>query len=168
MTVRLDAGELTLDPLEVADADELAPLLDDSGLHRFIGGEPLSKPELEARYRRLVAGSPPSSGDTWINWTIRRRADGRAVGTAQATVAGGDAALAWVVADEFQGLGYASAAARALAEWARCAGLAPVANIAPGHVASERVAMRAGLHPTDAWVGGERVWRDAATSESLD
>ena len=120
--VRLDAGELTLDPLEVGDADELAPLLDDPALHEFTGGRPLSKPELETRYRRLVRGAPEGSGATWLNWTIRRRADGRAVGTAQATVTGDVAALAWVVAREWQGHGYASAAARALVEWAQGSG----------------------------------------------
>ena len=52
------AGDLRLDPLEVGDASELAPLLDDPALHEFIGGRPLAEPELEARYRRLVAGAP--------------------------------------------------------------------------------------------------------------
>jgi RimJ/RimL family protein N-acetyltransferase len=157
--VRLDAGALTLDPLEVGDADELGPLLDDPALHEFTGGRPLSKPELEARYGRLVRGAPEGSGATWLNWTIRRRADGRAVGTAQATVTGDVAALAWVVAREWQGHGYASAAARALVEWAQGVGLVPAANIAPGHAASERVATRAGLVPTDDLADGERVWR---------
>jgi RimJ/RimL family protein N-acetyltransferase len=65
-----------------------------------------------------------------------------------------------MVAPEFQGLGYASAAARALVEWARHAGLTAVANIASGHGASGRVAARAGLRPTAERAGGERVWRD--------
>jgi RimJ/RimL family protein N-acetyltransferase len=153
------ARQLRLDPLEPEDAHELAPLLDDPGLHEFIGGEPLSEPELEARYRRLVRGAPSGSGTTWLNWTIRRRADGRAVGTAQATVAGGDASLAWVVASRWQGRGYASEAARALVAWAEGEGLTASANVHPGHTASERVAARAGLRPTGEWAAGERVWR---------
>ena len=156
------AGELRLDPLDVGDARELAPLLDDPALHEFIGGRPLSEPELEARYRRLVAGAPAGSDASWLNWTVRRCADGRAVGTAQATVTGGEASLAWVVASKWQGNGYGSAVARALVAWAQRNGLAPTANVAPGHEASERVAARAGLRPADEWAAGERVWRPPA------
>ena len=156
---RLVTDDLHLDPLAISDARELAPLLDDPGLHEFIGGEPLSEADLEARYRRLVGGAPPEGGATWLNWTLRRRADGQAVGTAQATVTGGEATLAWVVARRWQGNGYASEAARALVDWVRANGLLPAANIAPCHVASERVAERAGLRPSDDWAAGERVWR---------
>jgi RimJ/RimL family protein N-acetyltransferase len=158
--VSLPAGELRLDPLVAEDAKELAPLLDDPGLHEFIGGQPLSEAALEARYRRLVRGAPAGGGATWLNWTIRRQADGRAVGTAQATVTRGDAALAWVVAGAWQGRGYGTEAARALVDWAKRNGLAPRANIAPGHTASERVASRAGLRPSGQWAAGERVWRE--------
>ena len=139
-----------------------APLLDDPALHEFIGGRPLTEPELEARYRRLVAGAPAGSDARWFNWTVRRSADSRAVGTAQATVTGGEAALAWVIASRWQGNGYGSAVARALVAWAQRNGLEPTANIAPGHEASERVAARAGLSPTDEWAAGERVWRAPA------
>ena len=160
--VRLDAGELTLDPLEVGDADELAPLLDDPALHEFTGGRPLSKPELEARYRRLVRGAPEDSGATWLNWTVRRRADGRAVGTAQATVTGDEPRSRGSSPRSGRATATASAVARALVAWAQRNGLEPTANIAPGHEASERVAARAGMSPTDEWAAGERVWRAPA------
>jgi RimJ/RimL family protein N-acetyltransferase len=158
VAARLLTDALILDPLRAEDARELAPVLAGSGLHEFIGGEPLPEPALEARYQRLVAGAPQGSGSTWLNWTIRRRADGRAIGTAQATVAGPNASLAWVVASEWQGRGYASEAAQALVAWTTREGLAPSANIHPGHAASERVAARAGLRPTGEWAEGERVW----------
>ncbi len=159
--VRIVADAVVLEPLSPADAHELAPLLDDPGLHQFIGGEPLSEQELEARYRRLVNGAPADSGAVWLNWTLRRRADDLAVGTAQATVVGTSAALAWVVASRWQGHGYASQAAQALVAWAGGRGLTATANIHPGHAASERVASRAGLRPTDESAAGERVWRAA-------
>ena len=166
----LIAGELTLDPLEPADAHELASLLDDRNLHEFIGGEPLTEPALEARYHRLVAGAPSGSGVTWLNWTIRRRADGQAVGTAQATVVDRDAALAWVVASKWQGRGYASDVARALVAWAEREGLTASASVHPRHTASERVASRAGLRPTGDWAADERVWRvpDPPDAECLN
>jgi RimJ/RimL family protein N-acetyltransferase len=157
-------GEIVLVPLTPEDAHELAPLLDDPELHRFIGGSPLSEEELVERYRHLDRGAPQESGQTWLNWTIRRQADGAAVGTAQATVSGGDASLAWVVASPWQGRGYAGDAARALVAWAQARGLKATANVHPGHAASEKVATRAGLRPTGAWAGDERVWA-MATSE---
>jgi RimJ/RimL family protein N-acetyltransferase len=159
------AETVRLDPLEPADAHELASLLDDPRLHDFIGGKPLSEPELEARYRRLAQGPPVGSDAAWLNWTMRLTADGRAVGTAQATVVREEAALAWVVASRWQGKGYATDAARALVAWADRHGLSAKANIHPSHAASERVAMRAGLRPTDEWVAGERVWRVPAPRE---
>jgi len=163
---RIVGQAVRLDPLEPADAHELAPLLDDARLHDFIGGKPLSAPELEARYRRLVQGAPVGSDATWLNWTIRRSADGRPVGTAQATVVGDEVSLAWVVASRWQGRGYASDAARALVEWAGGRGLTAKANVHPRHAASERVASQAGLSPTDEWVAGERVWRRAGTPDA--
>jgi RimJ/RimL family protein N-acetyltransferase len=156
---RLLTDELRLDPLRVEDARELAPLLDDPGLHEYIGGEPLSEAELEDRYRLLLADAPEGSGAGWLNWTIRRRADGRAVGTAQATVVGANASLAWVIASEWQGRGYASEAAAELVAWAKREGLAASASIHPAHVASERVATNTGLRPTADCSHGERVWR---------
>jgi RimJ/RimL family protein N-acetyltransferase len=155
----LITDELTLEPLDPADAHELAPLLDDPGLHEYIGGKPLTEPALEARYRRLVRGAPPASGATWHNWTVRRRADGLAVGTAQATVADGDASLAWVVASRWQGRGYGSEVARALVGWAEREGWTASANVHPSHTASERVASNAGLRPSGERAAGERVWR---------
>jgi RimJ/RimL family protein N-acetyltransferase len=155
----LRAAELELIPLTAADAAELAPLLDDPALHRFIGGEPLAPEQLEARYRRLEAGAPPETGEEWLNWVIRRREDGQAVGTAQATLRSDTALVAWVIATRWQGRGYAKAAARALVAWLTDErGLTVAANIHPEHAASERVAQAAGLSLTERWAYGERVW----------
>ncbi|MGZ4602692.1 MAG: GNAT family N-acetyltransferase [Kineosporiaceae bacterium] len=38
--VALRGPRLDLEPLRVEHAEEMAPLLDDPELHRFIGGEP--------------------------------------------------------------------------------------------------------------------------------
>jgi RimJ/RimL family protein N-acetyltransferase len=150
---------VVLAPLTAADAGELAPLLDDPELHRFIGGEPLTRPALAERYMRLEGGAPEGSRESWLNWVIRRREDLQAVGTAQATVRGDTASVAWVVGSEWQGRGYASAAARGLVAWLRGElGLTVVANIHPDHEASERVAQGAGLRLTERRVEGERVW----------
>jgi RimJ/RimL family protein N-acetyltransferase len=154
---------LLLTPLGQGDADELAEVLADPELHRFIGGRPATAQELRDRYRALEAGSP-RAGEVWRNWVVRRRADARPVGTVQATIggrAGGwTAEIAWVVGVAWQGRGYASEAARALVAWlGRHDVQEIVAHIHPDHAASARVAARAGLRPTSDQVDGEQVWR---------
>ncbi|MFD8303110.1 GNAT family N-acetyltransferase [Streptomyces sp. NPDC059690] len=154
-TSRLDAV-----PLSVGHADEMAAVLSDPALHTFIGGGPSSPEALRIRYERLVAGSPDPAV-SWCNWVLRRREDSRLVGTVQATVAGSDAEIAWVVGTPWQGRGYACEAARGLvALLARHTAVSTVsAHIHPGHTASAAVARSAGLTPTDEEHEGERRWR---------
>jgi RimJ/RimL family protein N-acetyltransferase len=163
----LQSGDVRLVGLRAADAAALAPLLDDPALHAFIGGEPLSLHELEDRYRLLEDGAPPGRGEEWLNWVIRRAEDGRAVGTAQATVRTTEGVIAWVVARPWQGRGYAADAARALVRWlGEERRLVVTAHIYPGHEASERVACAAGMALTQEWVDGERVWRAGSPRQS--
>lgn len=141
----------------------MADVLADDRLHQFIGGEPLTPEKLQARYAFLVAGSP-NPDEIWFNWIVRRRLDRQAVGTVQATLTGDPdrrvAHVAWVIGVPWQNQGFASEAACALVVWLKRQGCDDiVAHIHPAHHASEAVATRAGLHPTDAEVDGERVWR---------
>ncbi|MFF8590686.1 GNAT family N-acetyltransferase [Streptomyces sp. NPDC015220] len=161
-TARLD-----LLPLRVEHADEMAGVLSDPALHAFIGGAPLGVAELRARYARLVAGSPDPEVQ-WCNWVLRLRADGRLVGTVQATVTddgdsgGADAVaeVAWVVGTAWQGRGFAAEAARRLVGLLGRRGVGTiVAHIHPDHRASAAVAGAAGLAPTGAEHDGEAVWR---------
>ncbi|MGH3224949.1 MAG: GNAT family N-acetyltransferase [Streptosporangiaceae bacterium] len=121
--IDLDRGwrteRLDLEPLAVAHAAELAPLLDDPSLHEFTGGAPLSPAALAARYARLAARRSPDGDQMWGNWVMRVRATGAPAGIVQATLpAGGPAAgpaeVAWVVVRAAQGRGYAKEAARSL------------------------------------------------------
>jgi RimJ/RimL family protein N-acetyltransferase len=159
---------LLLSPLRAADASELVEVLGDERLHEFIGGRPDTLEELQARYARLLRGSP-NSEEVWLNWIARRRFDSQAVGTMQATLTSHDgrwtAQVAWVVGVPWQGQGFASEAARALVEWLRDQGAHEiVAHIHPRHRASGFVAARAGLSPTDQEADGECVWRLAGTT----
>jgi RimJ/RimL family protein N-acetyltransferase len=155
---------LDLEPLAVAHAAELAPLLDDIRLHEFTGGAPLGTAALAARYARLAERRSPGGDQIWGNWVMRLRGTGAAVGTVQATLpAGGPAAgpaeVAWVVAHAAQGCGYAKEAAYSLVRRLSQAGWTVVAHIHPGHLASQRVAQAAGLMPTgDARDDGELRW----------
>jgi RimJ/RimL family protein N-acetyltransferase len=144
------------------DAAELFPVLQDVRLHAFVGGEPPGSVEqLRERYERQVVGRSPDGSERWMNWVLRERRSGAAIGYLQATVAGDDAVVAWVVGAEWQGRGYAKESARALVRWLRSNGIAGeiTAAISPRHAASIAVARSAGFEPTDRTVDGEVVWR---------
>ncbi|WP_131739096.1 GNAT family N-acetyltransferase [Actinomadura roseirufa] len=173
---------LVLEPLTVHHADEMAEVLDDARLYRFIGGEPLTPAELRARYERLVAGPAPFHREYWLNWIVRRARDGRALGYVQATVtpahpgfavapaaegstvtpapARNVAAIAWVIGMPYQGFGFATEAARALVPWLLAHGAGDiVASIHPANLASAAVAAKLGLRPTPETTDNETLWR---------
>jgi RimJ/RimL family protein N-acetyltransferase len=163
----IETGRLSLVPLAVGHAEEMAEVLGDPALHAFIGGAPHSAEALRARYERLVAGSPDPS-QRWWNWVIRLREEKCRAGTVQATVAAGEhgcvAEVAWVVGTPWQGRGIATEAARGLVAWLREQGTQAIrAHIHPGHQASAAVAAAVGLAPTDHWHEGEIRWELAST-----
>lgn len=153
---------LVLTPLRVDDAEEMVRVLDDERLHEFIGGRPAALDELRDRYRRLAAG-PENSSEVWLNWIVRHRQQGTAIGTVQATVtdpAHPAASVAWVIGAPWQGHGFASEAAAALIAWLGSQGVDRIsASIHPEHRASAGVAARIGLEPTDEHHDGETVWQ---------
>ena len=150
---------LTLLPLEVGHAEEMAAVLADPGLHAFIGGVPDTAEGLRARYARMVVG-PGTEGVSWCNWVVRLNAADCLTGTVQATLTGGQAEIAWVVGTPWQGQGIATEAAQGLVGWlGEQGGKDVVAHIHPGHQASAAVAAAAGLAATDEWHDGEVRWR---------
>ena len=165
--VDLDQGwrteRLDLEPLTADHAAELAPVLDDTALHEFIGGAPLPAAALARRYARLAARRSPDGHQLWGNWVMRVRDTGKSVGTVQVTMpadgpAAGPAEVAWVVGVQAQGHGYAKEAACGLVALLREAGWTVVAHIHPAHLASQRVARAAGLSPTEEVHDGEVRW----------
>ena len=167
----LESERLVLEPLEPGHADELAPVLDDIALHRFIGGRPDSAEALRARFARQAAGWSPDGRQRWLNWTVRVRATGQAVGTMQATVSGSEpqtvAVLAWVIGVSHQGQGMAKEAAALVVSWLHAHGVTCVrARIHPGHHASMAVARSIGLRPTDVVEDGEVRWESVLTRRS--
>jgi RimJ/RimL family protein N-acetyltransferase len=163
---RLESERLVLDPLRPEHADELAPVLDDISLHRFIGGEPGGAEELRARFERQVVGRSPDGRERWLNWTVRERSSGGAVGTMQATVTSEGrpvvAELAWVIGASRQRQGFAKEAAELVASWLRARRVLCLrAHIHPGHDASIAVARSIGLRPTDVMKDGELLWKSS-------
>ncbi|MES4891056.1 GNAT family N-acetyltransferase [Streptomyces sp. NPDC096012] len=158
----VETGRLSLVPLAVGHAEEMADVLADPALHEFTGGAPYSAQALRARYARLVAGSPDPS-QTWWNWVVQLRADKSLAGTVQATITAGDrghtADVAWVIGTRWQGRGIATEAARGLVVRLQAQGVRAIrAHIHPAHHASAAVAAAAGLAPTAHWHEGEIRW----------
>jgi RimJ/RimL family protein N-acetyltransferase len=155
---------LSLEPLRIDHAEEMAPLLDDAQLFGFIGGGPCTLDELRERYRRQVTGWSHDRQERWLNWIVRDRDSGQAIGTTQATITvDGDAIIgnvAWIVASRHQGRGCACEAADAMAAWLREQGARMLfAEIHPDHGASMGVARRLGLKPGEQILdSGEIRW----------
>ena len=160
----LQTARLSLEPLSIDHAREMAPVLDDPRLFDFTGGSPCTLEELRDRYRRQVTGWSSDRQERWLNWIVRERGTGQAIGTTQATLTiDGDVvigAVAWVVGSRYQRRGYAREAAGAMAAWLRERGAGSlVAEIHPEHEASMNVARHLGLTPGDEILAsGETRW----------
>jgi RimJ/RimL family protein N-acetyltransferase len=155
-----------LAPLRTDDADEMVSVLGDPRLHEHTGGHPLALDDLRRRFQRLAVGRSPGGDETWLNWIVRLRAGGAAVGTVQASITGAvhrHAAIAWIVGVPWQRQGIAGEAAIALVGWLERHGIGSIsATIHPRHIASQNVAARAGLVRTEEVVDGEERWRRPA------
>jgi RimJ/RimL family protein N-acetyltransferase len=137
----------------------MVDVLADPRLYEFTGGAPPTLAQLEARYVAQSAGSPRPD-EVWHNWIVRLGEPAAAIGFVQATVGSDRADVAWVIGTRWQGRGCAAEAAAAMCGWLLESGVAELgAHIRPGHVASEAVATRCGLVPTDDLdADGERRW----------
>lgn len=163
LSVHLTTARLSLDPLRVEDADELAVLLADHELHRYIGGSPDPPDQLRARVSYQVLGHSADGSERWFNWVLRPMAQPVVVGQLQATVVPSSdvATLAWLIGSVYQGQGLAREAAVAVAGWVRGFDGAKVqAYIHPEHEASMAIARSLGLVPTADVVDGEIRWSD--------
>lgn len=142
----------------------MADVLADVSLYRFIGGRPPTLAELQRRYAAQVVGHSPDEGQWWLNWIVVLQSRASAVGYVQATVEHRDvdleADIAWVIAPDFQGMGVATEAAAAMIDWLAERGVRQfVAHIHPAHAASQAVARKVGLRPTQLVDDGEVRWQ---------
>lgn len=159
--MRISTRRLDLVPLTAEDAEDLFPVLNDPAIGRFTGETPPADVEaVRAGFARWEARRSPDGAELWLNWVVRRRDDGRAVGYVQATVGEGDAAIAWTIGTPFQRQGFATEAGHALIAWLRDSLGVPliVGSVHPDNVASQTAAHRIGLRPTDRLHEGEVVW----------
>jgi RimJ/RimL family protein N-acetyltransferase len=156
----IETGRLLLEPLLAEHAAEMVRVLADPELYVFTGGEPPSAAELGERYGRQAQGRSADGRRLWLNWIVREREGGAAVGYVQATVEpeSGAAEVAWVVGTRFQGRGFAREAAGAMVAWLRERGGVVTAYVHPDHAASQSVARAVGLEPTAVVRDGEVRW----------
>ena len=110
---RLAAGDLVLEPLTVAHAEAMFPLLADPDLYRYLDyGPPPNVEHVRTVYGKLEARRSPDGTEAWLNWIVL--ADGKPVGFVQATVTGLRAWVAYVIGIAHQGKGYARLATAAM------------------------------------------------------
>jgi len=164
----LDAERVRLEPLTVDHALEMVDVLADSALYRFIGGRPPALDELQRRYAAQVVGHSPDQTQWWLNWIVMLRDPACAIGYVQATVEQSpvtlEADIAWVVAPEFQGRGLATESAGAMIDWLTARGVGQfVAHIHPTHAASQAVARKLGIRPTQVVEDGEVRWQSSTS-----
>ena len=160
----LRTGRLRLDPLRAADADDLVGVLAEERLYAFTGGTPPDLDTLRGQFTVRARQVSPDGRELWLNWTVRLRSSGEAVGYVQATVDDQrNATIAYVIGARWQKRGIATEAVENMvASLRERHGVRTVsAHIAAGHRASDGVATAVGLRLTDERTPeGERVWRD--------
>jgi RimJ/RimL family protein N-acetyltransferase len=160
--VTLETDRLVLRLPEPADAEELGAIFSEPGTMRFVGG-PVSPGEMPVRIERMRSRWDERGFGVLV---AERKDDGHIVGdfaveaweTPRWEIAADlslphETELGWLLGREYQGVGYATEAARALREWA-LRDLAPprlISLINVENEASAAVARRLGC------VAGDRV-----------
>ncbi|MGO1182961.1 MAG: GNAT family N-acetyltransferase [Micrococcaceae bacterium] len=166
----LGTARSQLEPLSVQHAEEMTAVLADAALYEYTGGNAPTTEELASRYAKQVVGQTADGREGWLNWIIRRRDSGNAVGFTQATLAreheGLIADVAWVIAPQHQGNGFATEASRAMCDWLLSGGVSLlVAYIHPANLPSIGVAKNLGMAVTDVVVDGESRWELPGTRQ---
>ncbi|MFJ1911993.1 GNAT family N-acetyltransferase [Streptomyces sp. NPDC088147] len=87
----IDTERLTLLPLRVAYAEEMAAVLADPALYAHTGGTPPTAEELRTRYARQAAGSPDPEV-VWGTWMIGIREEAQEEGQRSAESCAGSSA----------------------------------------------------------------------------
>jgi RimJ/RimL family protein N-acetyltransferase len=149
--------------LRADDADELAGLLEEPHVREWLRADDVG--ELRARFAAWESRRSLDDGELWLNWVVRERPNGRALGWVQATVVGDTARVAYALLPAERGVGIASDAVRALVRWLhdRLGVTTVTAEIDDANAASARVAVAAGFERTIHRAGDEVVWEHRTT-----
>lgn len=156
---------LELEPLRTDHAAEMVNVLSDPALYTFTGGTAPDLDTLRRRYQSQVAG-PSDGAEAWFNWIVREQTSATATGFVQATVVRTDAEVAWLIGTPWQGQGFATEAARGVADALAATSVSALqAFIHPDHIASHRVAEALGLQRSgNVDDDGEEEWTSTAAA----
>jgi RimJ/RimL family protein N-acetyltransferase len=154
----IEADHAVLVGLRAADAEELAGLLDEPWGREWLGAGDVD--ELRERFAGWEARRSPDGDEAWLNWVVRERHDGRALGWVQATVRGDAAIVAYAILPAERGAGAAADAVRAMVRWLHgtLRVVTVIAEIDEANEASVGVAIASGFERTIRRTGDEVVW----------
>lgn len=103
------SGRLLIETLRPEHIGALAAILLNEQVYRHIEAAPPSCENFRAGLEHALAGPPPArSGEKWLNYFVRKRADGAPIGWLQASVHDRIAEVAFLFSPACWGLGYAS------------------------------------------------------------
>jgi RimJ/RimL family protein N-acetyltransferase len=107
----LETADLVLEPLTVAHAEAMFPILSDPILYRYLDyGPPPSVNHVRGVYEQLQKRASPDGHETWLNWVICLRGT-LPIGYVQATLVPTNSAwVAYFLGSAYWGHGYAYAA----------------------------------------------------------
>lgn len=104
----LHSKRLVLEPLTVAHAAEMLPVISSPELYTFLPSDAPSLTSLRELYHRWTARLSPDGDEIWLNWSARQRNSRAFVGHFQAALDGnGIATIAYLVGSSYQRRGYA-------------------------------------------------------------
>ena len=147
-------------PVASHHALDMYPILADPALYRFTGGQPPGNMEsVQLWFSDLESRKSPDGTQHWLTWIVQIKEQQAPIGYVQATIAGCQAEIAWLIGTRWQGQGYAREAVVLLtAELKQHRVQRLTAHIHPDHKASQRVATSLGLIRTEASHEGEEIW----------
>jgi len=105
----LSGALCVLEPQVVAHAPEMFAVLSDAAIYEFENVPPVSEAWLMERFARLESRHSEDGTELWLNWVVRC-SSGELAGYVQASVSGGTAYVAYVLASRFWGRGLARCA----------------------------------------------------------
>jgi ribosomal-protein-alanine N-acetyltransferase len=116
--LRIETPRLILEPITACHASEMALLLGDARLYKFLPSDPPDVAVLAKLYEMWEARCSPDGNELWLNWVGRRRETKDVVGHFQAGVeSDSSASIAYTVGVEHQRQGFATEAMTAVCEF---------------------------------------------------
>jgi RimJ/RimL family protein N-acetyltransferase len=143
-------------------------VLKDSALYEYVtGSPPADVASLTRKYEFWEGRKSPDRSELWLNWALQLQGQEQLIGHLQAGVMPDHADVAWFLGVQWQHLGYATEAAKAVMDFLVRIGVREIrASINPAHAASIAVAERLGLQRTAEIADGEAIWKRVYSTAS--